>query len=274
MALSDRVAVVALVVSLSALVVSLTQLFLSLFGTADGYRRCAESVIGPWHLGRHRRLRLSELRLVTKFITPQIALLSYAEFQSAAEEHEAHPDNGAAYKNVHFILDASSSIEWKKGPFRMIGETVHDVATLTTFTKEGSIHPQDTKTKQKTSDEEKNTESRQKVAMKTQERISGRRLRRKGIRTEQGVSLLELLRQLHLLYSSYWPENCDLCHRDDWRGYDWEVEDSSDIASYASHGSPSQTDGTLSDAMGGREVSNRSRTEAAVVYRQWNWDFM
>lgn len=45
----------ALLVSLIALVVAFLQLCQQYFATADGYRNCAESVIGPWHRTRHRR---------------------------------------------------------------------------------------------------------------------------------------------------------------------------------------------------------------------------
>ncbi|KAF2839902.1 hypothetical protein M501DRAFT_991894 [Patellaria atrata CBS 101060] len=50
------------------------RLLAQIFGTADGYRRCQESVIGPWA----RRIRLvwrwSQFRFETKFTTPEIVL--------------------------------------------------------------------------------------------------------------------------------------------------------------------------------------------------------
>ena len=55
MSLSDNVAITALVVSLVALVISTAQTMLSFLGTADGYRRCGEFVIGGWSKLRKRR---------------------------------------------------------------------------------------------------------------------------------------------------------------------------------------------------------------------------
>lgn len=58
MSLSDRVAVVALVVSLVALVISSAQTALSFLGTADGYRRTGKYVLGEWSKFRNRHFNL------------------------------------------------------------------------------------------------------------------------------------------------------------------------------------------------------------------------
>lgn len=52
---SERIAVVALVVSLVALVATTGQLLQQYFSTADGYRRCQESVMEDW--GKKTMLR-------------------------------------------------------------------------------------------------------------------------------------------------------------------------------------------------------------------------
>lgn len=71
---TDRVSTVALAVSLVALIVALLQLLAQFFGTADGYRRCSESIIGPWHWLRWRRWLWTEFRYETNFVTPTIWL--------------------------------------------------------------------------------------------------------------------------------------------------------------------------------------------------------
>ena len=60
---------IALVVSLIALIITLAQLLQQMFGTAERYRRCQESIIGPWARLRHREVRWSELRMETQFVT-------------------------------------------------------------------------------------------------------------------------------------------------------------------------------------------------------------
>lgn len=70
----DRVSTVALAVSLVALIVAFLQLLAQFFGTADGYRRCSESIIGPWHWLRWRHWLWTEFRYETNFVTPTIWL--------------------------------------------------------------------------------------------------------------------------------------------------------------------------------------------------------
>jgi hypothetical protein len=75
MANQTDVSTTALVVSLIALIIAIGQLAQQLFGTAEGYRRCQESIIGPWSRLRRRRFRFSELRIQTQFMTPNFFLL-------------------------------------------------------------------------------------------------------------------------------------------------------------------------------------------------------
>ena len=48
-----NVALAALLVGLAAFVIASGQLLQQMFSTADGYRRCQESVIGPWSRKTH-----------------------------------------------------------------------------------------------------------------------------------------------------------------------------------------------------------------------------
>lgn len=70
----DNTAIVAIVIALIAFFVTTAQLLQALFGTAEGYRRCQASVIGPWAKLTKRVWRWSEFRFETLFTTPHISL--------------------------------------------------------------------------------------------------------------------------------------------------------------------------------------------------------
>ena len=85
---SDRVAIVALVVSLIALGIALLQLTQQFFATADGYRRASNSVIGVWSKTRKKERAIRELRLETTYVTPHITLFSPNDFQLARKRFD------------------------------------------------------------------------------------------------------------------------------------------------------------------------------------------
>jgi uncharacterized protein YsxB (DUF464 family) len=62
----------ALIVSLVALVTTVLQVLQQYFSSAEGYRRCAQSVMGDWASGTHRKLRWGEFRVEVVFETPVI----------------------------------------------------------------------------------------------------------------------------------------------------------------------------------------------------------
>lgn len=64
----------ALIVSLVALATTVLQVLQQYFSSADGYRRCADSVMGLWADGTHRKLRAYEFRVEVVFETPVIFL--------------------------------------------------------------------------------------------------------------------------------------------------------------------------------------------------------
>ena len=74
--LSDRVAIVALVVSSVAFVVGAIQLILVFNRAADGFRRCAEPVIGPWSRLRWRVVSVFDFRNEIVFVTPHFRVVS------------------------------------------------------------------------------------------------------------------------------------------------------------------------------------------------------
>jgi len=64
----------ALAVALTALVIAIGQLLQQIFSTAEGYRRCQDSVIGDWALRTRLRWRWSQFRFEVKFTTPELVL--------------------------------------------------------------------------------------------------------------------------------------------------------------------------------------------------------
>lgn len=111
----------ALLVSLVALLVSLLQVLQQYFATADGYRNCAESIIGPWHRTRRRRLVPSEFRFETVYDAPLIRLLSLSE---CIKEMTESPHR----RRIHLLYPLCEKTD-RKGE-RLILETVHPSQTL------------------------------------------------------------------------------------------------------------------------------------------------
>lgn len=66
------VAVAALIVALVALFTALGQLLQAYLATADGYRRCQDSVMGLWAKETKLRWRWAEFRFETTFVIPRI----------------------------------------------------------------------------------------------------------------------------------------------------------------------------------------------------------
>ncbi len=64
----------ALAIALVALVTTLTQLLQQSFTTAEGFRRCQPSVLGPWAKFTRRRWRFQEFRFETRYTVPAITI--------------------------------------------------------------------------------------------------------------------------------------------------------------------------------------------------------
>ncbi|KAF2732232.1 hypothetical protein EJ04DRAFT_340655 [Polyplosphaeria fusca] len=76
--LADNVATTALVIAVLALFIAIGQFTQQIFGTAEGYRRCQDSVIGPWARLTRLSWRWQGIRFETKFTTPVILFLPEA----------------------------------------------------------------------------------------------------------------------------------------------------------------------------------------------------
>lgn len=66
----DAATIVSLIVAIIAFIVSIGQALQQYISTAEGYRKCAESVVGPWVKYRKRVFNASELRFAVRFKTP------------------------------------------------------------------------------------------------------------------------------------------------------------------------------------------------------------
>lgn len=75
----NNLAISALAVALAALTVALGQILGQYFATADGYRRCQASVMGPLANKTRLRWRWSQFRFETFYTTPTIMLLPYTK---------------------------------------------------------------------------------------------------------------------------------------------------------------------------------------------------
>ncbi|KAH8591624.1 hypothetical protein B0O99DRAFT_631880 [Bisporella sp. PMI_857] len=87
---------VALIISLVALVTTILQILQQYFSTADGHRRCAESVMGQWAKGTHRRLRLREFRVEVIFETPVLFMAPPTNKRGPIPGREIHYLTGTA----------------------------------------------------------------------------------------------------------------------------------------------------------------------------------
>ena len=71
------VALSALVVAIVALLIALGQLLSQVFDTAEGYRRCQRSVMGPWFKRTRLRFNWWQFRFETLVTTPELVLSQY-----------------------------------------------------------------------------------------------------------------------------------------------------------------------------------------------------
>lgn len=73
--IDTNLAVAALAIALVAFAVALGQLLQPYFATADGYRRCQQSVMGGWASKTRLRWRWREFRFETLYTTPEIFMI-------------------------------------------------------------------------------------------------------------------------------------------------------------------------------------------------------
>jgi hypothetical protein len=96
---------IALIVSLVALLTTVLQVLQQYFSSAEGYRRCAESVMGMWAKGTHRKLVAREFRVEVVFETPVIFVASPDNTKGPIPERAIHYVDGSddSYKNTRVL---------------------------------------------------------------------------------------------------------------------------------------------------------------------------
>ncbi|KAF1956326.1 hypothetical protein CC80DRAFT_535663 [Byssothecium circinans] len=235
-----NVAIVALIISVIALIVTSNQLLAQVLSSAEGYRRCSESVIGVWHRLRNRKWRWSEFRFETLYVTPQIVLVTPREFQEYAEQH----------REVYAI----NSPRLAKEECAELDRTVHQEYRHHGRKKN---KPQSTRPSAVSShvngDVEKDAAS--------PKRQPNRKFQRSIVESDNIVSWLRLLQELHRLSVTYWPEDCPSCTAPNHIKNDTEITKTNWDAVYDEE--------TWID-----EVPTMARTDIAVIYRVWSWDLM
>ena len=75
----NKLSIAAIIISLIAMAVAFGQVSAQWFGTAEGYRRCREEVIGQWALRTYRKWHWYEFRFETRFTVPHIDLKTFAQ---------------------------------------------------------------------------------------------------------------------------------------------------------------------------------------------------
>lgn len=247
-----NVAIVALIVSLIALFVTANQLLIQLANTADGYRRCAESVIDVWHVKRKRVFKWSEFRFETQYTTPQVVLLSPQEFLDYEYE----------YGEVYLL----NSTKLNDNVCKELDKTVHQ--DYCSFGKRRDrIRSQQDKPlphvgRGGSDDVEKAEIIHKRTAARKRQQVKAR------IRTESDplVSWLRLLRELHQVSFSYWPKDCTNCTTT------WDEVDTGIVPTDYDALKPMEVVDELEEDFA--TADNSSRTDIAVIYRIWTWDFM
>jgi hypothetical protein len=104
----------ALAISLVALFTTVLQVLQQYYSSAEGYRRCADSVMGLWAKGTHRKLRLQEFRIEVVFETPVIFTAHPTNQRGPIQGRAIHYIDGteASYRNTRvFGPNAQKKIE-------------------------------------------------------------------------------------------------------------------------------------------------------------------
>lgn len=102
----------ALIVSLVALVTTVLQVLQQYFSSAEGYRRCAPSVMGEWSQGTHRRLVAREFRVEVVFETPVIFVADPKNVKGPVPNRAIHYVDGtpSSYKDTKILQPQEQDI--------------------------------------------------------------------------------------------------------------------------------------------------------------------
>ncbi|EME44745.1 hypothetical protein DOTSEDRAFT_72261 [Dothistroma septosporum NZE10] len=94
MSSADILGYVSLVIAIIAFFLSVAQAFQQYISTAEGYRKCAQSVMGPWVKHRRRHFVLEELRFAVAFKTPVFFVATPSNNRGPVEGTKIHNVEG------------------------------------------------------------------------------------------------------------------------------------------------------------------------------------
>lgn len=275
MGLTENVTVVALVVSLSALMIAFGQLSQQLLGTAEGYRRCSEAVMGPWHRLRWRHWVWSEFRLETHFITPKILL--YA-FNAGDDEDDVLTNaNALALSDVANAAD-HAHVSWRRPWLFFLPRRESDMLPQALEVLSETLRKDEkySVTGEETRDDSGNSSADVEKGRDTNERATKRfsKTRRSDVKatltlqSENKVSWLELLHRLSNNYASHQCKS-QLTIR-------WVADRlGADISNDANWNSSLVW--RSAGKANGRSTGDSGLgvgTEVAVTFTDWTWDIM
>lgn len=138
-----RIALAALIIGLSALLITTGQLLQQVCGTADGYRRCQSSVIGPWARRTRRVWLWSQFRMETKFTTPEIVLIDLDQSDHRLADAKAFSGSSAASNQIIDLNSRELPIELRETIDICEGMSDHstngDLVSWTSFIRQLSL---------------------------------------------------------------------------------------------------------------------------------------
>ena len=115
---SDVIAVVALVISITSFIVAVAQALQQYLSSADGYRRCSQSVMGGWARLTRRNFRWDEVRFDTVFETPVFFLAPPENKKGPVSKGQIHNVDGTqeSYLDTLTVDPAVPEVK-RKGSF-------------------------------------------------------------------------------------------------------------------------------------------------------------
>ena len=108
----------------------MSQVLAQLFATADGYRRCQESVMGPWAKLTRRRFRWSEMRFETRYTTPRFGLFKTKVGEFAPYQVEDSSTGAINFPRALPTQDRASLGRGKDKHYRLDGSSISLRATF------------------------------------------------------------------------------------------------------------------------------------------------
>ena len=267
---SNRLATTAIAIALTALIVTLGQFIQQLLGTADGYRRCKESVIGPWSKLTRLHGLWYEFRFETLYTSPEIALISF-DNMDYKEMKERSRKLGMMQPIVRNVTLAANLTCLERNLHRRYSHSVW--AYLPSFgaylksTFRYLLYFAMRKSQPKVEDTENGSESKVTTQLPSIHLIRERQIRKASevvkktvcdqpAEQELLVSWVPFLKALHENYLQQWPDDCEC-----------STKGKSSVVSHFSRISEKYVESRWNDAIPGR-------TMPMLFLRERSWDFM